>query len=243
MSDRDHLSRLTRRLQTNTELNQAEIDRLESLPLQIKTLTRFQDVVQEGEHPTQSCVVLRGWLFRYRILESGRRQILSFHVAGEMPDLHSIYLEVMDHSLAALTPCEVALVPHRPLQDLVADHPRIGAVLWRDTLIDAGIFREWMVGIGRRSAFERLSHLICEMYLRLARVGLARDHSLEWPVTRSDLGDATGMTSVHVTRMLGELRRARLITLQGSILTILDWDRLVEAAGFDASYLHLRPTS
>lgn len=237
---RESLRALTRRLITNTELTHSEVEILENLPMQVRALPRQHDIIREGERPTQSCALLEGWLYRYRVIPDGSRQIMSFHIAGEIPDLHSLHVAVMDHSVATLTPCLVAFLAHEHLENLTARHPRIAMALWRDTLIDAGIFREWMVGIGRRLAFGRIAHLFCEMYRRLQIVGLAENGRMTWPVTQIDLADATSMTAVHVNRTLREMRRRGLVTVQDGMLIIHDWPALVEAADFDPTYLHLR---
>ena len=78
----------------------------------------------------------------------------------------------MDHSLGTIVPSKVAFIPHETVRAFVAAHPRIGDMFWRDTLIDAAIFREWMVNIGRREAYGRIAHLLCELFVRLRAVGL-----------------------------------------------------------------------
>jgi CRP-like cAMP-binding protein len=111
--------------------------------------------------------------------------------------------------------------------------------MWRDTLIDAAIFREWMIGIGRRSAYTRIAHVLCEVFVRLRAVGLANGDECELPVTQAELGDALGLSTVHVNRSLQELRGDGLIQLRAGSLTILNWDGLKTAGEFDVTYLHL----
>ena len=102
-------------------------------------------------------------------------------------------------------------------------HPRLSDLLWRDTLIDAAIFRQWMVGLGRRDAYGRIAHLLCELLVRLRAVELVEDHAFTLPVTQAELGDAFGLSTVHVNRVLQDLRRDSLITLRGVSLKVLDW--------------------
>src|SRR5215203_6375668 len=102
----------------------------------------------------------------------GKRQIFSFHIPGDIPDLQSLHLNVMDHNLGTLTPCKLAFIPHEKLTEFFRRCPRIGDVMWRDTLIDAAVFREWMIGIGRRSAYTRIAHVLCEVLVKLRSVGL-----------------------------------------------------------------------
>jgi CRP-like cAMP-binding protein len=133
----------------------------------------------------------------------------------------------------------VAFIPLENLRELAADFPSIGALLWRSTLVEAAISREWETNLGRRPAFERMAHLFCELYLRLQAVGLADDYRCQMPITQTDLADALGLTSVHVNRVLKELRAQTLITLRNSTLVIQAWDELRQAAEFNPTYLHL----
>jgi hypothetical protein len=148
---------------------------------------------------------------------------MSFHIPGEIPDLQSLHLPTMDHSLQTLTRAKVGFITHADLNDLCDLQPRLAGVLWRETLIDAAIFREWMINIGRREAFARACHLLCELLTRMRAVGLAQDYTCELPISQSELGDAMGISHVHANRTLQEIRAAGLISLKGSTLTALDW--------------------
>jgi CRP-like cAMP-binding protein len=166
---------------------------------------------------------------------------MSFHIPGDIPDLQSLHLEVMDHSLATVVASKVAFIPHEVVRAFLRAHPRIADVFWRDTLIDAAVFREWVVNVGRRDAYARISHVLCEVYVRLRAVGLVNGQSFEMPITQAELGDATGMSTVHVNRTLQELRGHGLIsTPKNGRVVIEDWDRLQEAGEFDPTYLHIR---
>ena len=147
----------------------------------------------------------------------------------------------MDHNLKTLTPCKVAFIAHESIDALTRDCPRVGDVMWRDTLIDAAIFREWMLGIGRRTAYTRIAHLLCEVFTRLKAVGLANGFECEFPITQNEIGDALGLSTVHVNRSLQELRANGLMELRRSILTIQDWEGFKAAGEFDPTYLHLAP--
>jgi CRP-like cAMP-binding protein len=230
---------LIRKLESIAQLSDEERQAVEGLPTVIRLLQPRQDIVRDKDRPGHCCLVLSGWTYRYKLLSEGKRQILSFHIPGDLPDLQSLHLRVMDHSLATLTACRLAFIPHESLRELTTRFPGLGATLWRDTLIDAAIFREWMTGIGRRTAFGRIAHVFCEMYLKLQAVGLAADHRCELPFTQVDIGDALGLSNVHVNRVLQEMRGKGLITLQGSKLVIVDWTALSEAGEFDPTYLHL----
>jgi CRP-like cAMP-binding protein len=230
---------LIRKLESVASLSDEQRQAIERLPVRTHTLAARQDIVRDGDKPSHCCLILNGWSCRYKLLGDGRRQILSFHIPGDVPDLQSLHVHTMDHGLATLTKAKVAFIPHENLLDLTLRHPSIGALLWRDTLIDAGIFRAWMVGMGRRSAFEQVAHLFCELYLKLQAVGLAEHYRCPLPLTQIDLADALGLTNVHVNRVLKEMRGRALITLHGESLVIEAWDELLRVAEFDPTYLHL----
>jgi CRP-like cAMP-binding protein len=138
-----------------------------------------------------------------------------------------------------LTRCDVATVPVPALRQLAADRPQVGRAMWIETLIDAAIFREWIVNVGRRDSLSRISHLLCEFALRLEAAGLARDHRYEIPMTQEQIADCTGLTPVHVNRVLKELGRLGLIRRDKRSVEILDWDRLERIGDFNTRYLHL----
>lgn len=234
----EHL-RLIAKLETICTLTTEEKEALAGLPFRLRSFPENADLVRQGEAPRECCLLVDGFVCRYKLLGGGQRQIMSFHIPGDIPDLQSLHLKVMDHSLGALTPTRVALIPHEALNEIAHAYPGIAAAFWRDTLIDAAVFREWLAGVGRRSAHQRIAHLICEVYVRMHAVGMALDHGFELPVTQSELADSLGLSSVHVNRVLQDLRRDGLIGSRGRFVVILDWERLQAAGDFDPAYLHL----
>ena len=236
---REH-ARLIRKLESIGFLGADEIAAICELPLELRTFPDGADLVRECDVPSHCCLIIEGLAARYKLTGDGQRQIMSFHWAGDVPDLQSLHLRTMDHSLTAITPVTAAFIPHDSIHRLVAAYPRIGSLLWRDTLIDAAIFREWLTSVGRRSAYSRIAHLLCELYLRARAVGLTGDQTMEMPITQAELGDALGLSSVHVNRSLQELRRDGLIVSRGRMLVITDWPGLQAAGDFDPTYLHIQ---
>jgi CRP-like cAMP-binding protein len=224
---------------TIIDLTAAEREALGALPMQITEVRADQDIVRQGDRPTRSCAVLEGFACTSKVTEDGRRQISAFHVRGDIPDLQSLHLSVLDISVSTITPCLLGFIPHEALLDLCDRYPRLCHVLWRETLIYASIFREWLVNVGQREAFGRMAHLLCETIVRLQAVGLAEHRRCSFPVTQQELADATGLSSVHVNRTLQDIRKAGLIRWKGAELEVLDWEGLKKAAGFDPTYLHL----
>ncbi len=211
---------------------------LDAVPLQNRDVGRDQDLVREGQHSSHCIMLVDGFACRYKSLADGRRQILSFHIAGDFIDLQGYLLERLDHGIATLTPSKIALVTHASITELI-DRPAIARLLWRDTVIDGAIHREWMINVGRRTAYQRVAHLLCELLVRFQAVGLSRDGVCDLPITQSELADATGLSTVHVNRVIQELRRGGLIILGGRSFAVLDWEGLQLAAEIDPAYLKL----
>jgi CRP-like cAMP-binding protein len=173
------------------------------------------------------------------VLASGERQITAFPLSGDFCDLHAYMLKTIPDSVAAITPCRVALVPHERLDAITSQFPRIAHLLWKSTLIDAAIYRRWIVCLGCQSARSRLAHLFCEFYLRLQVIGATDDFTCPLAVTQADLGDAMGLSLVHTNKTCAQLRQEGLVTLSNRELTIHDWKRLREVGKFEPHYLHL----
>jgi CRP-like cAMP-binding protein len=221
-------------------LTEEERAALRSLPMQVAQFEPYQDIVREGDRPSRCFALLDGFVSTYKTTPAGKRQITAFHVPGDVPDIQSLHLKVLDNSISTIGPCKIGFVQHDAMRALFHAHPRLGAVFWRITLIDAALVREWMLNTGRREAYARMAHLFCELITRLDAVGLAPDRTCPLPMTQPELADALGITPVHVNRTLGDLRDAGLITVRSRQLMVHDWDGLVSAAEFDPIYLHLR---
>jgi len=228
------------KLEQRDRLSDDEKQMLESAVARVRDIGADEDIVREGDRPMECSLLLDGFAARYKILSNGRRQFTAIHVAGDFVDLHSFLTKTMDHGILTLTPCRVAAVPHATLQKITDDHPHLTRLLWLDTLIDGAIHREWLTAMGRLSATAHLAHLICELFLRLKMVGRTEDDTILMPLTQAELGDTLGLSTVHVNRVLQELRKDGLIRWQGDALTILDWERLKKAGEFTPTYLNIQ---
>ena len=197
-----------------------------------------RDIISEGDRPDHVHLMLDGWAARYKIVPDGARQITAYLIPGDFCDLHVTILKRMDHGIFALTPATVAYIPHETMRRLTASRPELTRALWWATLVDEGVLRSWIVNLGRRDAYQRIAHLMCEMHVRMKNVGLVEHDSFSLPLTQEEIADTMGLTAVHVNRMLRRLRDEGLIEIGGQKLTILDLGGLQRASGFDPSYLH-----
>lgn len=203
-------------------------------------LFRAGDVlVPEQARTTQSMLVTNGFVCRYKISPEGKRQILAIHIPGDFVDLHSYPLKRLEHSVGALSDVTVAVVPHEAIRSMTAQSPTLTELLWRSTMIDAAMNREWLLNVGTRGAAERIAHLVCELSTRMERVGLSDGLHFPLPMTQTDLGDAVSLTAVHVSRMLRQLREQGLADIKAGKVKVFDREKLCAFACFDPSYLFL----
>ena len=227
-------TRWERRLALSAEDKRA----VAALAWQRKNFAREAYLAREGEPAKVCTLLLYGLAFRQKLVSDGARQIISFHIPGEFLDLQNCMLEIADHNVQCLTRCTVALVPKDALVRLMNERPTVRHAIWLDSLLDASVFREWVVNLGRRDAKQRIAHLLCELAARLKAAGLGEDPMYDFPLTQEQIADATGLTAVHTNRTLQMLRKSGLISLSSSKLTILDWNELAEVGDFNERYLH-----
>jgi CRP-like cAMP-binding protein len=232
---------LLRKLQIATSFD-ADAKAIERLPVIIKEIPAHTAIVREGERPTQCCLLVDGLACRSKTTDAGKRQILYIDIPGDIPDLHGLHLHVMDHDVTTLSPSTVGFIPHEALRTLARERPEIAEALWRETLIEAAVFREWIVNVGRRSAMARLAHLLTEIGRRLQAMGLAPGDRFELPMTQLDIADALGLTPVHVNRVVQKLRRAGLLEMRNQAVFLPDLPRLKALGDFDDLYLHQSET-
>ena len=227
------------KLEAFTKLSNEDRAALSGLTRNFRYVDARRDLISEGDKPRHVHLVLDGWACRYKTLPDGKRQIVGLFIPGDFCDVNVYILKEMDHSIGAITRLKVAMIQPDEMDTLMARHPRISQALWWHELVVTAIQREWTLNIGQRSAYERLAHLLIEIYFRVRTIGRANFGRCDFPLTQSDLADATGLTPVHVNRTLQELRRDKLIELERKQLHILDLPRMMDVSMFNPNYLHL----
>ena len=234
------LASLIRNLEVRSALSEADREAILHLPYKLRTLEAASYLVREGEPPQRCCVLLSGLAYRQKLTGDGARQILALHLPGEGIDFQNLLLEISDHNVQMLTRGTVADIPRSALIEVMAARPGVMRAIMLSTLVDASVFREWVLNIGRRCARSRLSHLLCEFATRQNQRNPAAQDHCELPMTQEQLADATGLTPVHVNRVLKSLEREGLITRSRRSLSFPDWRRLREVADFSTRYLHIK---
>lgn len=228
-----------RRLELRSPLTAQDRDTVMTFPGQIRRYGSSRDIVRLGDRTQHSCLVAGGIVARFGQTADGQRQLTAFYIPGDMADLHSAVLPVVSSPLQSATSATVYAISHDVLQRAAERSSTLARAFWRDCVADAQIASEWLLNIGRRGARAKLAHLLCELTSRYRAVGLA-NAEIPLPLTQAQIGEALGLTGVHVNRMIRALREDGLLQVEGNMLRVLDWTGLCDAGEFDPGYLHLR---
>ncbi len=233
------MSPLLRRLESRNRLGVRDQEALREAIREIRTVRQNRVVVHEGDLLAHSLILFRGFMCRYKELSEGRRQITELQVAGDFVDLHGFTLKRLDHNIMALSDCCVGVVPHDRLTQITENNPQLTRLLWFVTNLDAAVHREWVLSLGRRTALQRMSHLFCELQSRLHIAGLINENEgFVLPLTQTILADCLGLTTVHVNRVIRELRLRDIVDMQRGEVLIRDIPALREIAEYDPNFLH-----
>ncbi|WP_423326520.1 Crp/Fnr family transcriptional regulator [Sphingomonas sp. 4RDLI-65] len=232
---------LIRKFASRVTMSAADCALVAALPFKVRTIDASTYMLREGQHPTRCAFIIEGLAYRQKLTPNGEREIVSIVMPGEFVDLQNLFLEESDHDIQALTRLTLADVPISALRELISACPVAGHALWVDALIESSIHREWLLNVGRRNARTRLAHLLCEFSVRF-RKSAGNDMAYELPMTQEQLGDALGLTPVHVNRVLKSLEAAGLIARKKRQVSVIDWPGLRDTAEFNERYLHLNQT-
>ncbi|UVO49397.1 Crp/Fnr family transcriptional regulator [Sphingomonas sp. SUN019] len=212
---------------------------LEASVEDVKTVPARKIVIRRGDRVHYSTLLLSGTMCRYMDARDGYRQLVAYQVPGDFVDLHGYPLQRLDHDVATLSESRIACVPHERLDAIVRDYPNLARMLWFSTLLDAALHREWIFRLGRLDAGGRIAHFLCETHDRMAATGRAENGVYALPLTQQDIGEACGLTSVHVNRTLRKLREDGLADVARGKVQIIDRAALVRLGEFDPDYLYL----
>jgi CRP-like cAMP-binding protein len=232
---------LLRQLGQHALLSDEDRQAILALPFTLRTVEPHTYTIREGDPPTVCAVIVSGFAYRQKVTSDGARQIVALHIPGDALDFQNLFLDVSDHSVQTLTRADLAYIARADLQDLARSRAGVGHAILVMILIEASIFREWVLNVGRRDSRTRMAHLLCEFAVRLEAQGLAEEYGYELPMTQEQLADATGLTSVHVNRTLKSLEADGLIVRNKRRVSIPDWDRMRSVGDFSQRYLHMEP--
>ena len=228
-----------KKLRVRDDISAEEEAAIREMFSEVREFPADRVIIRRGQDLRESLLLISGWIARTKDLREGGRQISELQFAGDFTDLHAFTLKRLDHNLATLTPCRIAVAPHERIRTLLEKFPHLARVYWLMTNIDAAIHREWTVSLGRRSAMSRMAHLFCEIFERIQVDGLNDGNAYDIPLTQQELGDCLGLTSVHINRTLQSLRKTGLVELENRRLVIHDMAGLRHLGEFNPDYLYL----
>ncbi|SFU95356.1 Crp/Fnr family transcriptional regulator [Halomonas korlensis] len=229
---------LLHKLSNFADLSDEEKAALNNAAQESISFEKGEDIIVEGEKPDHIHLIEEGWACRYKLLERGDQHTMAFLLPGDMCDIHITILDEMDHSIRALTPVKLTRISAQEMNSIFENFPRLTRALFWSTLVDEAILREWLVSAGSRIADARLAHVFCELLLRSRAAGLTRDNSFELPLTQEALGEAMGLTNVHINRVVQQMRKDGLLEFEKKRLIICDWEKMKAFSGFKPNYLH-----
>lgn len=239
-TDSHVLAPIINKMERRSQLGLAERQALLNLPCKVVSHDKGSYLIREHDKPASCILVISGFVYRSKITGDGLRQLLAVHLYGDLIDPHANPRGEADHNVQALMRAEVAYIPQQALRDVAESYPAVALALCRDAMAECSISREWLLNVGRRNARQRIAHLLCELTVRQEEAGLGKKPSYQWPMTQEQMGEATGLTGVHVNRTLQRLRKEGLIAIANQSVTIHDWARLQRAGDFNNAYLHQR---
>jgi CRP-like cAMP-binding protein len=229
---------LLRKLKFHSSLDRADVAAIRRLRCETREFIAGEDFIRQGDKPKTAAIVVEGILARYHTLRSGDRQYLSLHYPGDWPDAQALFLTHMDHSVCALSRALICSISHQQLMKTFAERPTIGFAVWRETLIDAAIFRESITNNSSRHGPARLAHFFCEQFHRAKSAGLVDVNSCPLPLTQTQLGEMLGMSLVTINRHLQALRQTKTVDHKAGRLFVRSWSKLALLGEFDPGYLH-----
>ena len=235
------LQLLVKNLDLRSPLPDEDRQAVLDLPYTLRTLEPSTYTMREADVPELCGILLSGFAYRQKLTGDGSRQIVALQIPGDALDFQNLFLDVSDHSCQMLTRGDIAFVSRSAIQDLARSRPAVGHAILVKILVEASIFREWVLNVGRRDSRARLSHLLCELAVRLDALGLTEEYGYELPMTQEQLADALGLTPVHVNRTLKSLEAEGLITRTKRSISFPNWERMRGVADFNQRYLHLEP--
>ena len=218
---------LAERLSAYVRLSEAESLSLAHLEEHERAYRRGAVVIRENEGPRELFIVRSGWLHSSGVLGNGSRQILRFHFRGDLLGMPLLAFSEPPETVTAVTDVVLAPFSREKLGQVIADHPRLGALILGTSVAERVALADRLASIGRTPARARVGALLCEIAARTRRAGAPTDEAFVLPLTQEEIGDATGLTAVHVTRMMRALVEEGLIERQNSHVRLLDEQRLI----------------
>lgn len=227
------------RLSALSPLTADDVAALSGLTVEPLRLRGNVDIVTPGQEFHDACLVVSGLVARFVQLRDGRRQFTAFHMPGEIADIHRVASPLAGSSLQTLCTTMIVRVPAAQLKAVALASLTITHAFFAYAAVDAAVLTQWAVNAGRRDAQSRMAHFLCEIAIRSEQSGQGSRDEFILEASQGQIGDALGLTSVHVNRTLKALKQSNAISIDGRIIRILNWPLLAAHGDFDEGYLQL----
>jgi CRP-like cAMP-binding protein len=234
------MDRFVAKLRSRQALSEEDEKLLREAGWMQRRYARHEVVVRAGERLDHCHLLLSGFTARCQIDSAGNRQIVGIGIAGDLLDIHGPVLGRIDQDIVALSPCEIAGVPHDKVREMTHVSAAVQKIFWVQAAIEHSIQAAWIQALGAKRGPAKVAHMFCELQLRLGLVGIATQMGFPVPMSQQELADYAGMTHVHLNRCLKELRESGLLSFAQGWAKVQDWGALTRLARFDESYLNLR---
>ena len=237
--DKNPLIRMVEKLANHAQVSDEAKAEILQMPYVSRQFEPGSYFVREGALADKTGVLMSGLAACQKTSSAGDQQIVSIKIAGDILGLQNLYLDTPDHNIQALTQCDIIIVPSKVLKTASEAYPAVSHAITLMMLKEASMLRDLLLNIGRRDALARVAHLLCEFAIRISGADKINNWRFELPMTQEQIGDALGLTAVHINRMFKILARDDLIARNGKTIRFIDWDRLQDVADFSTGHLHL----
>jgi CRP-like cAMP-binding protein len=234
------MDRFVAKLRSRQALSEEDEKLLREAGWEQRRYARHEHIVRAGEQLDQCHLLLSGFTARCHLDSAGDRQIVGIGIAGDLLDIHGPVLGRLDQDIVALSPCDIATIPHAKVRELTHVSAAIQKIFWVQAAIEHSVQAAWIQALGTKRGPAKIAHMFCELQLRLGLVGIATQMGFPVPMSQQELADYAGMTHVHLNRCLKELRESGMVTFAQGWAKVHDWDGLKRLARFDEGYLNLR---
>jgi CRP-like cAMP-binding protein len=218
------------------DLTERERSALEKLEERQRHVRRGAVLQRENEACGELFILRKGLMMSYVLLDDGSRQILRFLFPGDMLGVSSAVYREAPETLCALSDCAVSPFDRNTLSDMMVAHPRLAAMILVYSQIERVALTDRLAALGRTSAKARVAALLLELRNRLRATDKGIANVFPLGLTQEEIGDATGLTAVHVNRMLRQLEEEDMIAREGGRVTLRDERALARAANYVNRY-------
>lgn len=197
------------------------------------------DLVPPGDKAAYVHLIVEGLVGRFAQFRNGKRQITAMHLPSDIADLHAVARPMLAPALQALATTTLVRIPIAEVAKVARSSPAIAEAFWAYCAVDTAVLERWVANLGCLGATPRMAHFLCEIGMRIECAGRGDRRDFELAITQTQLGEALGLTPVHVNRTLRALREQEILIVTGRRYQIQDWHRLVTVGDFDPTYLLL----